>query len=279
MLVPWAKCVLWCRDHRAQIIAPFWTKPRIGPFLRFERDKRQYQRFFIPGDQVSGFDRLLLLARSRKVDVKDWRPRTLDGKSRPVVVRFRDMDGTEALVSRHSEIAAELFRITKPEFLPRSELREAFIGVHVRLSDFQRASRAELEGGIHCRRIPVEWYADAVLALQRELGNELPARVFSDGSDDELKPLLALDRISRAEKAPAITDMLALSQSSVLVASGSAFSMWGCYLGGAPAIWFPGQQFSIRGRTAQNSLDIEWDSGEVMPESFVARVRERIGNR
>jgi len=67
-------------------------------------------------------------------------------------------------------------------------------------------------------------------ALQAALGSALPVRVFCDGTDDELRPLLGLDAVERVERAATITDKLALSQSSALIASGSTFSMWGCYL-------------------------------------------------
>jgi len=61
MLFPWADCYLWCKDHNAQMIAPFWAKLRIGPYLRREKDKRSYQRLFNTQDQISGFKRLFLL--------------------------------------------------------------------------------------------------------------------------------------------------------------------------------------------------------------------------
>jgi hypothetical protein len=273
MLIPWARCVLWCRDHNAQMIAPFWTKLRIGPFLRFEKDKRQYQRLFHNADQISGLQRIILLARSRSVESGVWSP--AEAGSRPVVVRFRGMDGAASLIGRHAEVRDELYRITKPRFIPRAPARP-FIAVHVRLGDFTPASGGELTAGVHCRRLPVEWYADALSALRAGVGNTMAAKVYSDGSDEELRPLLSLGAVERAEKSEAITDMLALAQSSALIASGSAFSMWGCYLGGTPAIWHPGQQFSMRGNAADNALDVEWGGPGGLPERFVEAVRARI---
>ena len=38
-----------------------------------------------------------------------------------------------------------------------------------------------------------------------------------------------------------MADLLALSRSELLIASGSTFSMWASYLGRMPVIWYPGR--------------------------------------
>src|SRR5258708_1414093 len=197
MLVPWAKCVLWCKDNDAQMIAPFWTKVRIGPFLRFERDKRQYRLLFHHGDQIAGVRRLSLLARGSAMDASDWAAasRRFAG---PVVVRFQGMDDPHPLIGREVEVSAALRRITKAELIP-ANTTQPFVRVHVRMGDFQTASPTELKTGAHCRRIPVEWYADTLMELRRVLGFDMPARIYCDGTDDELRPLLALARVTRVD--------------------------------------------------------------------------------
>lgn len=275
MLVPWAKCTLWCKDHDAQMIAPYWGKLRIGPFLRFERDKRQYQFLFHHGDHIAGARRMILLALSRSLDESEWQPETDRNRDGSLVVRFRNMDRADSLAGRHREVAQALRRITRQQFLPCDRSDHPFVGIHVRSGDFRTASESELRTGAHCRRIPIQWYVDTLLELRRSLGVSISATVFSDGDDAELSPLLDLANTTRYRDASAITEMLALSRASVVVASGSAFSMWGSYLGGAPTIWYPGQLFSMGRARGHAARDIEWDRGRLIDAGFVRLIRDQ----
>ena len=61
--------------------------------------------------------------------------------------------------------------------------------------------------------------------------------MFSDASDEELRPLLGRPNVQRAFFGSSVADLLAMSTASVLIASGSTFSMWAAYLGRMPVIW------------------------------------------
>lgn len=268
MLVPWAKCVLWCKDNNVQMIAPFWTKLRVGPYLRRERDKRQYQRLFNHGDQIAGVRRAILLAVSRRIDESQLHWGGVPGGVRPVVVCFRSMQGQHSLAERHAEVAEELRRITNPRFMPAEVWERPFVGIHVRLGDFAQASDGQLHVGAHNRRIPVQWYVEALLELRRALGCQLDARVFSDGGSEELQPLLRTPNTTRYAAGSAITELLALAKASVVIASGSAFSMWASFLGSAPTIWYPGQKFAMRSESAERR-DVEWERGQSIDARFL----------
>lgn len=276
MLIPWARCVLWCKDNNAQMIAPYWTKIRIGPFVRLERDKRQYQFLFNHTNQIAGIKRLIILALSRKIDEINWHSGTVEGRSDRIVVCFRNMDRADALAGRHKEITEELYRITKTCYIPKYHANSPFIGIHVRLGDFPPASKEELNRGLHCIRIPIQWYADALLELRKAVGKNMEAKIFSDGEDDELMPLLKIAGTSRYEGGAAITDLLALSKATVIIASGSSFSIWASYLGEVPAIWHPGQQFSMRCNHEEENRDIEWDRGKVLDNDFIRLIKYPI---
>ena len=73
MLLVWADCYISCKDLKIKQIAPFWRKLRIGTYLRGERDKREYQRLFTNGKNISGINRLLLLLISNKVSTEDFK--------------------------------------------------------------------------------------------------------------------------------------------------------------------------------------------------------------
>ena len=99
----------------------------------------------------------------------------------------------------------------------------------------------EVKSGKHCSAIPIEWYVCMGMTLRQIIGEKTKIYVFSDGTDEELKPLLQLENVERITFGSAIADILALSNSGIFVASGSSFSMWARYLGRMTAVMFPNQ--------------------------------------
>ena len=113
--------------------------------------------------------------------------------------------------------------------------------MHIRLGDFIRASLEEVKQGKHNSVIPIEWYVAMANNLRAILGYQVKIFVFSDGTDQELQPLLELGNVERITFGSSIGDILALSNAKLLVASGSSFSMWARYLGRMTTIMFPNQ--------------------------------------
>ena len=276
MLFPWARCVVWCRRTGARMLAPSWRKMRIGPYLRREPDKRSYHRLFLNGDYVTGADRAMVILTSRhrrETELADgWTP---TGRE---LVRFEFLGNYlghffEPLRGSERLVHDELLRITRRELLPQQP-SEPFIGVHVRLGDYPW-------------RLPIDWYTHAVDRLRTQLGG-LQVRVFSDGTDEELEPLLRLPDIDRVRGHSAITDMLDLAQACCLVPSGSTFSLWASYLGQVPTVWPPGRRAgSLRDAVAtwadpgglralfDDDIEPEWDGKKDLPRAFMAAVQAK----
>ena len=88
-------------------------------------------------------------------------------------------------------------------------------------------------------------------------------------TQDELSELLALPDCVRCGFTSSIGDMIGLSRASILVASGSTFSMWASYLGRMPVVWHPGQ---LRQRLyyENSNTEIEFDpSKQQLPDMFI----------
>jgi hypothetical protein len=88
--------------------------------------------------------------------------------------------------------------------------------------------------------------------------------VFSDGTDEELAALLALPAVQRRDYGSGLGDMLGLSRSKLLIASGSTFSMWGSYLGQVPTIWHP-RKLLQHVLLEHPDREIEWAHGNALP--------------
>jgi hypothetical protein len=281
ILFPWARCFVWCETHRIAMIAPQWAQLRIGPYLRREKDKRNYHFLFHNQGYITGIRRIYLLAfgvRIADMDISDlvYLGGNINKPGRPRVICFEGMGSYFLpIMSFHSELRSELMRITKKRYIIQSS-GQHFIGIHVRRGDFATPSQENiLTAGELNYRIPLEWYRDILFSLRGHLGN-CPAIVFSDGTLDELSSLLSLPNITLCTGGSAIGDLLLLSNSSVMIASGSTYSMWASFLGQVPCVWYPGQKRqAVVNAHGSMCLEPEVGQNEHLPDQFLQAVQGR----
>ncbi len=270
-LFPWARCAILCADRGLPMLAPRWFRLRLGPYIRRERDKRQYHRLFLTRHYVTGVRRLILLSLSPRLGEHEF-PTSSEPPKRHTVVVFKGMGHLfRGLEGRQRQILDALTQMVRPHLVPTG-IRAPFIAVHVRCGDFSAPSSSSvLRSGSHNFRLPLAWYVSALRSLRSACG-PLPAMVFSDGYDHELQAILREPNTHRWEGASAISDLLALSRAQALIASGSTFSMWASYLGQMPTIWYPGQRRQFV--TGNDSLEPEWDGGG-FPAAFIEGLLRR----
>jgi hypothetical protein len=285
-LLAWARCHLWAADNQVPMIAPSWlrVRGRIGPWLRREPDKRQYQLLFRFPDYVTGMRRLALLATRERVAADAVAGKVPDPSLRGRIVEFcnREEGNTAAyfgqLVGRQAEVLAAIRRMTRPHLLPATLAMPA-IAVHVRLGDFDYVTSShELRESRTNSRLPLQWYVDIVCGLHRKLG-KVPTLLYSDGRTEELQPLLQIPGVQRVPSRTAITDLLSITQSALLISSGSGYSLWGAYLGAVPRICFPGQRIT-RALPESGDLDSEpeCESAEALADRFLSLVSDRLSS-
>ena len=258
------------------MLAPRWLQFRFGPYLRREMDKRSYHKLFRKDVYVHGLRRLWLLVVAKRFAAEQDSQATQASGVR--IVDFKNDSGNNsrffnAILGRHDEIRAELLRIARPEHVPAVQTSGPFIGIHVRMGDFTRVSDPAVFRSTRNVQIPVEWYKDMLLSLRRQAGRDLHARVFSDGSMEALRPLLKLPNVALSKPRSALYDILALSQATALISSGSNFSMWAAYLGQVPRICYPNKRHE-RVVVSPETIDLEPECGtsEDVPIAFVAHV-------
>ncbi len=277
----WGRATVWAHRHEAELIAPFWLRPRIGPYLRRERDKREYFRQFHAGDAISGLQRLWLLGRLPKIDVGAGWPDKESLPPMPVVVVFPNkMTGNEdsfyQLCDEGALLRSKLLAITRQRYVPAAVPGDS-VALHVRMGDFRAAAMSEVLGATRNVILPLDWFSDRLHALRAGLGREVPAIIYSDGSDADLEPLLALPSVVRARRREAIGDLLAMGQSAVVISSGSNFSLWGAFLGGAARLCHPAQMLAQM--YSDPHREIESAPGSVLPALFLDAVEARLNGR
>jgi len=240
LLFPWARALVLSQQHGLQRIAPTWPQLKIGTVLRREADPRHYAGLFhAADDELQGAGRLARLCLSRRVPEANaqW---AAEGE----IVEVTGMAGMfEPLRGRQLLVRDALMQMTREEHKSGTYFDFSdSVSIHVRLGDFKAAvSDAEVRAGQLNVRTPLAWYSHILQGIRSATGRELKVYVFSDGTDDELRPLLKLANCQRLTFGSAVADLLALSRSRLLVASGSTFSMWASYLGRMPVVWHPGQ--------------------------------------
>jgi hypothetical protein len=279
-LLAWARAQIWAKEHGAKVVAPFWLKLRIGPYLRRERDKRNYFLLFHPGKAIHGLKRLFLIACARRINIYEQWPGHIRQARRPTLVAFHNQvkdnekRSFQQVAGYGAFLREELIGITRSKYLPEKD-DHPFIAVHVRLGDFTK-SPVDLSptGDSTNARLPIHWYIDRIEALQTRLPYRLPVTIFSDGTDEELELLLARPDTFRAKRQASVTDLLQMGNAIALVASGSGFSLWGAFLGDVPRISYPGQ--SIVPISADSSRDIESSYEDKIPDTFVLHVISKM---
>ena len=240
-LFAYCRAVLLAERERRRVIAPSWRSLPLNARLRGDGRIRQYHRMFAPHpDELTGAARIAVLAallpfaEHRMAHADSAPPAT----SRPLIVlrsddfSFTDLRPHRAALRRR---LVEIMRRPPPQ--PIAWGTGQYVAVHVRLGDFDPAPESAPDtSGTPNTRLPLDWYL-AVIRRLTVLRPDLPVRIFSDGSDAELAPLLALDHVSRARSIDDINELLAMAGATLLVGSHSTFSRWAVFLGNMPAIW------------------------------------------
>jgi hypothetical protein len=274
-LFPWARCVLASQEFRLRRIASTWPQLCHRQWIRWDRDKRTYVGLMDERNAAIGGPRkLALLARQPRIAERDF---LADPESfHRGVIFFRGIDGYfSSMLEDHARVRAALIGATRPQHRPPTDTPRS-ICIHVRYGDATDpdSEKARMRTSHHHLRQRIGWFIHALNECRRQLGPSTPALVFSDASDQELRPLLALPGVRRVFFGSAIADLLALSTASLLIASGSTFSLWAAYLGRMPVLW-PSRQRHQRLHGDQVEYEPEIEFGP-LPDSFASLIRRRL---
>lgn len=114
------------------------------------------------------------------------------------------------------------------------------VGMHIRLGDFQLEKNLDEYRGKFNASLPLQWYINIAQSIRQQLGDKVQFLVVSDGTAEQLTPLLnACNAITTIDIQDSdISDMLALADADLLVCSVSSYSAWAAFLSNKPYLWF-----------------------------------------
>ncbi|WP_146033064.1 hypothetical protein [Arthrobacter sp. AFG20] len=133
-----------------------------------------------------------------------------------------------------------------------------YISFHIRLGDFARSSPEAKQVSANNTATPLSWYTDQAVKLHARYP-AIPIFVSSDGTDEELEPLLRLPKVRRTAAKNALDEIFIIAGACGVVGSRSTFSAWGAFLGAVP-------MFVMNGGNAYMPHSMVWEDDR--PESF-----------
>jgi hypothetical protein len=228
-------------------------------------DKRFYFNLFKKNPkEISGIRKLILLLNHSLV-TEDYLEHLKSGippqeNDIQIIVFTGLRDYFNSIIMDHAFLYDKLLKITRDEHKKglTFDFRKS-MSVHVRLGDFKGSDAT-----------PIQWYINTLHKLRAELGSGWPIYIFSDGTDEELMPVMRLPNTARLTFGSSLADLLALSKAHLLIGSaGSTFSQWASFLGRMPVIWSKG---SLTQHLYYDNplLEIECAQEEKLPEDFIA---------
>jgi hypothetical protein len=235
------------------MLAPRWLRLAIGPFRRGGIDLSNYRtQFLLAGimranaADIGRFQRIWVLLRSRQISEQtNIEFRFADDKpSTQTLVMFRGVaDYFGRLNGEHEFLLQELMAITKPRYLElAASFSAARIVMNVRCANDFKAPPTNAIRVTPKYKTPISWFVRSLQAIRQAVGKDVAAAVVSDGSPADLAELLQCPNVTLVRPGCAISDLLVLAHSKVLLASGaSSFAMWGAFLGQMPLAFIPGQ--------------------------------------
>jgi len=230
----------------ATVLYPPWLSLKIGPMLRGASTKRLYWRMFkpYPGERygIAKFFTLLTKYRRRKfVEIGGAADPQLFRSSLNVITFDPRKFSFNGLHAHRETIRKRLLGIVNDPLPPQHTWGCGnYMAIHVRLSDFAVVDPSVISKERANVRIPLSWYAEITAALRVQYP-EKQIYLFSDGKEDELKPLLELGA-ELYQSGSDMTDLLAMAGAALVVGSNSTYSRWAVFLGDMPSIWLKMRQ-------------------------------------
>lgn len=244
-----AKALYFSNNNKVDIRFIDSQKLKLGPIIRGERTKRNYNGFFNfqKGYFCEFVKKFYFAYQLRQIKIVD-----------PFMECVITDDVLFLNIPHYSEYFAEMIphRITIRELLfdsltPKIQrsierLECIDVAVHVRLGDFKKLKQGVDFKNVGSTRTPLSYYITEIKRIQYEYPEYL-FYVFSDGYPEELKVLLGLKNVVYYKSINDIVDLYQMSKSKILITSaGSTYSYWAGFLGDAKIVQHPNHYCKIR---------------------------------
>jgi hypothetical protein len=244
-----AKALFYAKNNNTTIKFLDAQQIKLGPYLRGERSKRNYSRFF-KFQKGYFFEILWLMIYSRRISkIELSNPNINELYSEHVNINEvpHYSEYFQELIPHRDTIIDLIFNnLTENIQQQVLNLNKIDVAVHVRLGDFQKLSENVDFKNVGSTRTPFSFYIDEIKKISR-FNPELNFIIFSDGHESELLPLLTLENTFLFKSINDLVDLYQMSKSKILITSaGSTYSYWAGFLGDCEIIQHPDHYYNIK---------------------------------
>ena len=219
LLFPIARAVFAQSEVGGDVLFPTIRQLKIGPYLRFEDDKRTYGNIF------------------RKRSHAEWlqwgkfhSSRIIPRKTK--IIRYEGLGNQFFDICGRNKLLRTFFedRLRTPV-----NYEDVDIAIHLRLGDFSPSDRGRT--GQNFRNSSL-FYEKALERACDLLGKKNPkVMLFTDVSETDAFEYLKMRNLNIELKVNSLHSMLKMSRAKVIITSRSTFSLWGQFFGDTYAIW------------------------------------------
>jgi len=246
-LFPLMKAYTFGYLNELPVLVTGYHQVKIGPYLRGERIKRNYNGFFnFQKNMLAAFlDEWHLRKHRTKMVLEPVVKSLPENEAADTLYVFAAMPHWESYfegLKEHRSIVIDLLERLLSNNTQRaiSKLPPPCIGVHIRMGDFRKLRAGEDFNIVGIVRTPESYFIDIIQSIRRIHGTELPVSIFTDGFKQEFGELLTLNNVQFIEGNSDLVDLLLLSKSKVIVTSAtSTFSYWAGFLSDAILLMHP----------------------------------------
>jgi len=248
-ILVWANGVAYAKRYNLNYVTTGWVSIFVGPILRGETSLRFYSGYF---KECSLWQKLKVkILGSFYTKFKNPKEFEFDETNKLVVfneVKFW-MHFFDDIRDYRSYIKTTFYKELLKKSLYKSiqHLSAPLIGIHIRMGDF---SNQKVEKNFNwdkstLERTPLSYFSTVISELRALAKKQIKVTLFSDGTREELREILAIPDVSLASNQRDIDDLIQLSKSKVIVCSASStFSLLAGYFSEAALIHHP--NFYIR---------------------------------
>jgi hypothetical protein len=248
-LFPLMKAQVFAHLNNLPIIITGYHQIKIGPYLRGEKSKRNYNGYFNFQKNIFGelADKWKLnISKNLQVCREHSLNKIADdkiGESKiylySEIPHWKDYFGG---LKNYRELIVNLFYSLISENIKKkiSSQQTPCIGIHIRMGDFRKLKEGEDFSKAGLVRTSENYFVDVITKIRGISGAKSSVSVFSDGKKNELQTILEMENVSLVEGNPDIVDLILLSKSKIIISSAaSTFSYWAGFLSDAPIILHP----------------------------------------
>lgn len=245
-----AKSLIYEELNNTQIV--FLNSPyiKIGPYLRNERSKRNYNGFFVfqHGYLIDFIKNKFYQKRVSKILISE--PELIKEEQIKDVI-FNEIPNHltyfDELIPFRELLKKKMFKIISEKIQKEIiNLKIIDVAVHVRLGDFQKLNSEADFGSISSARTPFSFFLEEMNKIADNNKN-IKFTVFSDGYKKELEEILKFPNTELYKSKNDILDLYQMAKSNILITSvGSTFSYWAGFLGDCVVIQHPNHFRNIK---------------------------------